>query len=101
MYFAKSFAEAKKLIAADSLRNIPKVQELLKPFCVVPAKKEMIHSLQNYDIYLKADALIKEKQFRSILPLRPNTIFLTSEEVHKKICNLAEALIAKLRKADR
>lgn len=99
MYFAKSFAEAKKLIAADSLRNIPKVQELLKPFCVVPAKKEMIHSLQkNYDIYLKADALIKEKQFREYFTLTAKHDFLTSEEVYKKICNLAEASIAKLRK---
>lgn len=99
LYFSKSFAEAKKLIAADSLRNIPKVQELLKPFCVVPAKKEMIHSLQkNYEIYLKADALIKEKQFREYFALTAKYDFLTSEEVYKKICNLAEASIAKLRK---
>lgn len=99
LYFTKSFAEAKKLIAADSLRNIPKVQELLKPFCVVPSKKEMIHSLQkNFEIYLKADSLIKEKQFREYFTLTEKHDFLKSEEVYKKICNLAEASIAKLRK---
>ncbi len=99
LYFTKNFAEAKKLIAADPLRNIPKVQELLKPFCVVPSKKEMIHSLQkNYEIYLKADALIKEKQFRDYFLLTEKYDFLTMEEVYKKICALAEASIGKIRK---
>lgn len=99
LYFTKSFAEAKKLMAADPLRNTPKVQELLKPFCVVPAKKEMIHSLQkNYELYLKADTLIKEKQFREYFTLTAKYDFLTSEEVYKKICALAEASIVKLRK---
>jgi hypothetical protein len=99
LYFTKSFAEAKKLIAADPMRNILKAQELLKPFCVVPAKKEMIHSLQkNYEIYLKADSLIKEKQFREYFTLTAKFEFLASEEVYKKICALAEASIAKLRK---
>ncbi|WP_295052395.1 hypothetical protein [Sulfuricurvum sp.] len=99
LYFTKSFAEAKKLIAADPLRNLQKVEELLKPFCVVPAKKEMIHSLQkNYEIYLKADALIKEKQFREYFTLTAKFDFLTFEEVYKKICNLAEASIVKLKK---
>ena len=99
LYFNKSFAEAKKLITADPMRNIPKVQELLKPFCVVPAKKKMIHSLQkNYEIYLKADSLIKEKQFREYFTLTAKFDFLASEEVYKKICTLAELSIAKLRK---
>ncbi|MDO9056646.1 MAG: hypothetical protein Q7U69_08860 [Sulfuricurvum sp.] len=99
LYFTKSFAEAKKLIAADPLRNAPKAQEILKPFCVVPAKKEMIHSLQkNYELYLKADALIKEKQFREYFTLTAKYDFLTSEEVYKKICALAEASIAKIKK---
>jgi 5'(3')-deoxyribonucleotidase len=99
LYFTKSFAEAKKLIAADPMRNLPKAQEILKPFSVVPAKKEMIHSLQkNYEIYLKADSLIKEKQFREYFTLTAKFEFLVSEEVYKKICTLAEASIAKLRK---
>jgi 5'(3')-deoxyribonucleotidase len=99
LYFTKSFAEAKKLIAADPLRNGPKAQEILKPFCVVPIKKEMIHSLQkNYEIYLKADSLIKEKQFREYFNLTEKFDFLTLEEVYKKICSLAEASIAKIKK---
>lgn len=98
-YFTKSFTEAKKLISADPMRNLLKVQELLKPFCVVPAKKEMIHSLQkNYEIYLKADNLIKRKQFREYFILVSQFDFLKSEEVYKKICALAEASITKLKK---
>jgi len=99
LYFTKSFSEAKKLIAADPMRNLPKVQEMLKPFCVVPSKKDMIHSLQkNYDIYLKADALIKEKQFRDYFTLTAKYDFLSSEEIYKKICALAEASILKVKK---
>lgn len=98
LYFTKSFAEAKKLFAADPLRNGPKAQEILKPFCVVPAKKEMIHSLyNNYDIYLKADGYIKEKKIKEYFTLTGQYPYLTVEEVYAKVCALAESSIQKLK----
>jgi len=98
-YFSKNFTEAKKLLSADPMRNLVKVQEILKPFCVVPAKKEMIHSLQkNYEIYLRADSLLKNKQFREYFVLVSKFEFLKSEEVYKRVCALAEASIEKLKK---
>lgn len=98
-YFAKNFAEAKKMLSSDPMHNLLKVQELLKPFCVVPEKKEIIHSLQkNYEIYLRADNLIKKKQFREYFALVTEFEFLKSEEVYKRVCALAEASIAKLKK---
>lgn len=98
-YFTKSFSEAKKLLSADPLRNGPKAQEILKPFCVVPAKKEMIHSLyKNYEIYIKADEYIKEKKIREYFTLTNQYVFLTSEEVYKKVCAIAESSILKVKK---
>ncbi len=98
-YFAKSFTEAKKLLSADPMHNLLKVQEILKPFCVVPEKKEMIHSLQkNYEIYIRADNLINNKQFREYFALVSKFEFLKSEEVYKRVCALAEASIEKLKK---
>lgn len=97
-YFTKSFSEAKKLLAADPLRNGTKAQEMLKPFCVVPAKKEMIHSLyKNYEIYLKADEFIKEKKIKEYFTLTNQYPFLTAEEIYKKVCALAESSILKIK----
>ncbi|WP_041666769.1 hypothetical protein [Sulfuricurvum kujiense] len=95
-YFAKSFTEAKKLLSADPMHNLLKVQEILKPFCVVPEKKEMIHSLQkNYEIYLRADNLIKNKQFREYFALVSKFEFLKSEEVYKRGYALLQKLLSK------
>ncbi|MGD9716869.1 hypothetical protein E0765_08455 [Sulfuricurvum sp. IAE1] len=98
LYFTKHFAEAKKLLSADPLRNAPKAQELLKPFTSVPGKKEMIHALfKNYSVFLQSDALIKEKKFKEYFILTDQNPFLQHEELYKKVCALAEASIKKIR----
>jgi len=98
LYFLKNFAEAKKMISADSLRNITKAQELLKPFSLIPEKKEMINSLfKNYEIYLKADSMIKEKRFKEYFILTAEFKFLTAEDIYTKVCSLAESSIFKIK----
>lgn len=98
LYFTKSFTEAKKLLAVDPLRNIEKAKELLEPFSKVPIKKESIYSLlKNYEVYLKAEQFIKEKNFRDYFLLAQKFGFLTTEDVYKKVCMLAESSIAKVK----
>lgn len=98
IYFLKYFSEAKKIIALNPIRNITKAQELLKSFILVPAKKEMINSLfKNYEIYLKADLLVKERLFKEYFVLCSKYNFLKQEDVYKKVCNLAESSISKIK----
>ena len=98
LYFSKSFFEAKKIISANPLRNLAKAQELLKPFSLVSVKKDIINSLfKNYEIYLKADSLIKEKQFKEYFMLTKKYNFLTTEDMYKKVCSLAESSILKIK----
>ncbi len=97
LFFIKAFAEAKKMIFADPLRNGVKAQEILKPFSSVPSKKEMIFSLmKNYSVFLNADACIKEKKFKDYFILTQNHSFLQNEEMYKKVCTLAESAIKKI-----
>lgn len=98
LYFTKSFAEAKKLISIDPLRNIEKAKELLEPFSKVTIKKESIYSLfKNYEVYLKAEQFIKEKNFRDYFLLTQKFSFLITEDIYKKVCMLAESSIAKVK----
>jgi hypothetical protein len=98
LYFIKAFADAKKLISTDPLRNGEKAHELLKPYSTVPAKKEMIFSFfKNFQVFLQADGYIKEKRFKDYFTLTSMYPFLTSEEVYTKICTLAESAIKKIK----
>ncbi len=98
LYFSKSFFEAKKIIALNPLRNFAKAQELLKPFSLVSVKKDIINSLfKNYEIYLQADSFIKEKQFKEYFILTQKYNFLTTEDMYKKVCALAESSILKIK----
>lgn len=98
IYFLKYFSEAKKLIALNPLKNIAKAKELLREFAKIPLKKDAVNSLlKNYEIYLKADLFIKEKQFKEYFLLCSKYSFLTEEEIYKKVCNLAESSIAKIK----
>ncbi len=97
LFFIKAFAEAKKMIFADPLRNEAKAQEILKPFYSVPAKKEMIFSLmKHYTVFLNADSYIKEKNFKDYFLLSQEHPFLKNEEMYKKVCTLAESAIKKI-----
>ncbi len=96
--FNRTFAEAKKLIAADPLNNSSKAQELLKPYSSVATKKEMIYSLfKNYQLFLQADGYIKEKKFKEYFTLTAEYPFLASEEVYTRVCALAESAIKKIK----
>lgn len=98
LYFSRSFFEAKKIISSNPLRNLAKAQELLKPFSLVSVKKDIINSLfKNYEIYLKADSFIKEKQFKEYFILTQKYNFLTTEDMYKKVCSLAESSILKIK----
>ena len=95
--FFKTFSTAKKMIAADPLRNFPKAQELLKPFSAVAAKAELIRSLmKNHQIFLKADEKIKAKEFKSYFALCEQYPFLKDEAAYRRICEAAEGAIKKI-----
>lgn len=95
--FTKTFAQAKKIIAADPLRNFPRAQELLKPFSKVASKKEIIFSLiKKYPVFLKADTYVKERNFKSYFLLTEEHPLLKNEDIYKKLCTIAENNIEKI-----
>lgn len=96
--FTKSFAQAKKLLSDDPVRNTPTAKEILKPFCMIPEKKELIHALvKNNNLFLQADGYIKDKKFREYFTLTEQYPFLQEEVMYKKVCTLAELSILKIR----
>jgi len=98
-HFLKIFSEAKKLISQDALRNFAKAQEILKPFTLIPTKKEAVYLLlKNHEVYLRADSFIKEKRFKDYFALTAKYDFLTAQEMHKRVCSLAESSILKIKK---
>ncbi len=97
--FVKNFALAKKMIATDPLRSLPKVKEMLKPFASVDSKSELIRALiQNHQVFLKADEYIKTKNFKSFFTLTEQFTFLRDEEIYRRVCEVAENAINKIKK---
>lgn len=96
--YNKAFGEAKRMIAQDPIRNVDKAKVVLEPFSKIPSKKDAIYSLlKNYEIFSQADLYIREKRFKEYFLLTQKFDFLLSDDVYRKVCNLAEASIISIK----
>lgn len=95
--FTKIFNNAKKMLSEDPLRNLTKIQTLLKPFMSIPSKSQLIRPLiKSYQVFLMADEKIKEKDFKVYFTLCEKYPYLKEEATYKRLCDIAEGAIKKI-----
>ena len=96
-HYHKTFEACKKMLADDAFSNLPKAQELLKPFINVRDKKEAIYMLlHNSDKYLSADNALKERNFVEYFRLSERFPFLKDTETYKKTYFLGQQIVQRI-----
>lgn len=96
-YWRKIFEACKKLLAAHAATNLPRAQELLKPFASIKEKKESVYTLlHNSDKYVAADNAIKERNYADYFRLAEKFPFLKETETYKKTYLLGQQLVDRI-----
>lgn len=96
-YWRKTFDACKKILAANAIANLPRAQELLKPFANVRDKKESVYTLlHNSDKYVTADSALKERNYVDYFRLCEKFPFLKDTEAYKKTYLLGQQLVEKI-----
>ena len=94
------FAKASRLLGRDPVLNKEPVKKLLHPFSEVPQKKaEILSMLKNVGVFRRAEAHIKEKNFKGYYVLVGQYSFLKETPLYEKMEWLQEELKQKLHNA--
>lgn len=79
-----SFAKAKDLLLEGDLENISRAQDTLRPFAVVPCKKDSVMMLvRNADKYAIAEKTFKDKKLIEYFKMTERFPFLRETRIYK------------------
>ena len=80
------FNRVRRLIEEDPVFNVPKAQELLKPYFKVASKKELVvNMLSNFDKFSFASKYVKERNFVKYFALCKQFPFLEGTQLYEKV----------------
>jgi len=91
------FKRAKELISSGVYDDSLKAEKLMQPFMKVPKKKKLsLHLIANGAVFEKAEALVKQKQFKAYFGLVKKYPFLEDVALYQKVINYAETIYEKV-----
>lgn len=96
-FWFKAFNFAKRLLQEDARLNRTKAIKILKPFTIIPNKKEQVYFLiKNYDKYFHAENFVKKREFKKYFKYIKSFPFLADTDVYKKVLTFGESTLTKI-----
>lgn len=96
-YFVELFHDAKLLFAKGDLQSQNEAKTMLRKYTNIPSKATIINNLfSKFDIFLSADQLIKQRDFKTYFMLVQQNKFLEEEEIYKRVLLIADQTMLKL-----
>ena len=93
----KVYHTCKVLFEKNDLESSQKAIDTLKRYSSIPSKKEGIdHLITNYKFFIRAQKLVKSRNFKLYFKLTQNKPFLTKEDLYNKVNQLGHSTYLKL-----
>lgn len=93
----KVYHTCKVLFEKNDLESSQKAIDTLKRYSTIPSKKEGIeHLITNYRFFIRAQKLVKSRNFKLYFKLTQNKPFLTKEDLYHKVNQLGHSTYLKL-----